>query len=527
MKKIYLIFLTIIACAFLASTDAGAQEFPWPDDLGTPMVIEPGDPGVFDQTINGDTAADGSRLHQHYILKRGELYLYIYDVNNVGWDLMVTAEEGEGPLPILMALGTPPGGDEALRPFTCQGNVYLKGLNVRGWANDAKPTDNATVRLNADSLTGVIKDCIFDYNRQNSFRMNGDHCKFYMENTLVYGQGTASNVANGESLHFRGNFAAMVHFRNNTYVNMTDQFCDNLPDKGKRYATFIVDHNTIVNTGRHGAELGRPDSLVWTNNLIINPMVLGTGWDGDRDRYVEDLYAFYLDSNFVETIVGDDTSYVFEQPNVTFENNWIYVDPDVTAFLPDSSDGADLFMFDPLLDDVVKAEATNMIIKEAFPFTDAAANTTADYQAFIVDYYTIPETPADLPGFAGPHNAPRTEPTEADFGYATSHAAYTGAADGKPLGDLNWHDLSSGIWDKLEQVNMKIFPNPVGDYFVISLDVEMNRLDIVNVLGQRVLQTNVAANREALVNSSDLEKGLYIVRCYNNNKLLGTHKIMK
>ncbi len=74
---------------------------------------------------------------------------------------------------------------------------------------------------------------------------------------------------------------------------------------------------------------------------------------------------------------------------------------------------------------------------------------------------------------------------------------------------------------------MKIFPNPVGDYFVISLDMEMNRLDIVNVLGQRVLQTNVAANREVLVNSSELEKGLYIVRCYNNNKLIGTHKIMK
>ena len=75
MKKIYMIALTIITCAFLASTDAGAQDFPWPD-LGTPMIIEPGAPGVLDATINGDTAADGSRNHQHYILKRGALYLY-------------------------------------------------------------------------------------------------------------------------------------------------------------------------------------------------------------------------------------------------------------------------------------------------------------------------------------------------------------------------------------------------------------------------------------------------------------------
>ncbi|NOR33756.1 MAG: hypothetical protein GQ579_03645, partial [Bacteroidales bacterium] len=266
MKKIYLIALTMIACTFLASTNAGAQEFEWPD-LGTPMIIEPGAPGVLDATINGDTAADGTMNHQHYILRRGAMYLYIFETINTGWDLMVTAEEGDGPLPIIKALGTPPGGDEALRPFVAQGNLYLQGLNIHGWANDGLPTDNATVRLNSDDITGVLKDCIFDYNRQNSLRLNGANISAFVENCLFYGQGTASKVSNGESVHFRGNPAKIVHLRNNTLVNNTDLFMDNR--QTQEYDTFIADHNTMVNSGRRGAFLGRPQNLTWTNNLIV------------------------------------------------------------------------------------------------------------------------------------------------------------------------------------------------------------------------------------------------------------------
>ena len=510
MRHIYKIFLLIVACAFFAITNGLAQDFPWPD-LGTPMIIEPGAPGTFDNTIMGDTAADGTRNHQHYILRRGEIYLYIYDVNNVDWDLMVTAEEGDGPLPILKALGIPPGGDEAPRPFTAQGNIYLQGLNIKGIANDGLPTDNATIRLNDDNLTGVIKNCIIDYNRQQTFRLNSPGCELYIENTLLFGEGNASNIGSGEAIHFRGNFAKMVHLRNNTWVNMVNKFCENR--NTKEYGTFIVDHNTIVNTGANAADLGRPDTLVWTNNLIVNPMILGTGWDGDRDRFEEPLYAFDLDSNFVES--------VFDPPVVTFENNWIYVDPAVTAFLPDSSDGADQFMFEPILNDIVKDDASVKIIKEAFPFTNSVVNTSSDYQAFIDDYYTAPPIPADLPGFG-------TDPTTLDFGYSDTHPAYTGGADGKPLGDLNWHDLSSGIWDKLKQVNMNVYPNPVKDYFVVELgDQEMTQVDIINVLGQSLYQVNVQSRTEVLVNASNLEKGIYFVRCFNNNKLLGTYKITK
>jgi hypothetical protein len=37
-------------------------------------------------------------------LQRGQTYLYTARIENDGWPLMVTAEEGDGPLPIIKPL---------------------------------------------------------------------------------------------------------------------------------------------------------------------------------------------------------------------------------------------------------------------------------------------------------------------------------------------------------------------------------------------------------------------------------------
>jgi hypothetical protein len=515
MKKNYMFLLSFLVFAFTIIPNANTQEFDWPD-LGQALVIEPGTPGTINATINGDTSASGERLHQHYILKRGALYLYTAAINNVGWELMVTAEEGEGALPVIKALGPPEGADEAPRPFTAQGNIYLKGLNMSGWDQLGEPTDNATVRLNSDNIKGVVKDCILDFNRQNSFRTNNPGTRFYLENNLIFCQGEAARVDNGSALNARGNFSPEVIYRNNTIVNLTNVITENR--QTKRYGKWIFDHNTIVNIAQLGSDFGRPDSLIFTNNLIINPMILGDAADGDRANFAEPRFAFTLDSNFVEQIVGEDTSMVFKAPYVNFDHNWFYIDPAVTAFLPDSSNPADEFLFDEQLSDIVAGNATVKIIKEGFTF-DNYPVTADDYKSFIDDYYTVAAVPTELPGF-------ELDPTTLDFGYSTSHAAYTGAKYGLPLGDLNWFG-KVGIKDKLAQVSLKVYPNPVGDYFIISLKQKFDKVEIVNVLGQRVKLVSVSSGNEALIQSSDISNGLYFVRCFNGNKLIGTHKIMK
>ena len=75
---------------------------------------------------------------------------------------------------------------------------------------------------------------------------------------------------------------------------------------------------------------------------------------------------------------------------------------------------------------------------------------------------------------------------------------------------------------------MKVYPNPVTDYFIIDLDgQEMTRVDIVNVLGQRLYQLNVDSDTQVLVNAPDLKSGIYFVRCYDHNRMIYTQKIMK
>src|SRR6056297_2281427 len=86
MKKMY--FLTLaFGLIFFGLNNANAQDFPWPD-LGEAKIIEPGAPGVINETIHADTSATGERLHNHYILRRGQTYLYTARIQNTGYPLM-------------------------------------------------------------------------------------------------------------------------------------------------------------------------------------------------------------------------------------------------------------------------------------------------------------------------------------------------------------------------------------------------------------------------------------------------------
>lgn len=55
----------------------------------------------------------------------------------------------------------------------------------------------------------------------------------------------------------------------------------------------------------------------------------------------------------------------------------------------------------------------------------------------------------------------------------------------------------------------------------------MDRMEIVNILGQKVQQINLDSNREILVNSSEMDKGIYFVCCYKNSKLISKQKLIK
>mgnify|MGYP006289005571 CR=1 FL=1 len=511
MKNYYTLIL-VLGLTFFSLGKATGQEFPWPD-LGDAMIIEPGAPGTINETIHGDTSATGDRLHNHYILRRGQTYLYTARIQNTGYPLMVTAEDGDGVLPIVKALGPQEGQDEAERAFHAEGDLYLKDITINGFDQGGNYTDNATVRLAVDGITVVVKNVNFDFNRQNAIRINAIDCKVYAENCIFGNQGVAARLYQGFAVHFRGNWTPLVHMRNNTFYNHHSQIITNR--QTKRYNKLIFEHNTIMNTGTQGSDFGRPDSLIVKNNLFVNIGIMGDGFIGDRDNFVEPHYYFSIDSSYTDT-----TNTTLLDPYVDFSNNEFYLDPAVASALPDSSDKSTETMIAPYLQSLID-DQTNIVKDEAFSFENFPA-TLNEYEAYISDFYSFSETPAEMPQFD-------TDFRVLDFSYAESHAAYSAAADGGPLGDRNWFPNYVGVERFKKAEKFETYPNPFNDLLRISLkeNQDVDRIVITNLLGQQVRSIINISERTISINTDELKSGLYFINFYHQNRLQGVSKMMK
>jgi len=535
MKKIYnvLTICAVTTLALLTASSLHAQEFPWPD-LGDAMIIEPGAPGTINNTITADTTATGERQHNVYILRRGATYLYTARINNVGYPLMVIAEEGEGPKPIIRALGPPPGSNEAPRAFHAQGNLYIQDLHILGWDQSPFPTDNATVRLAADSLEVVIKDCIFEFNRQNAFRINSPGCNLYVENCLVGPQGQSRDVNNGFPISFRGNFSPLVHFRNNTFFNCTRGLTRNR--LSERYGTFIFQHNTCVNMGYQGADLGRPDSLVFTDNLFVNTGILGDAWNGDRDNFEEPWFLFQIDSNNVaiDTIFTEvDTTVVFEniQPYVDFSRNHFYNHPAIGQALPDSSNNpvtAEIFFDEELTEDI--NDENIVVAEEAFMF-DGFPMDGSQLAQFIMDYYQAEANSAELPNYNGEGSTViGSDILDFNFAYSTDHAAYSAGGGGLPVGDLNWFGLEDTEFPtstkEYVKVDAKVFPNPTNGNLTIQLQ-DLESVQVFDLLGRQMLMRVNLSGDQIELNLNKLAKGTYFVVALDKANGRAVQKIYK
>ena len=510
----------------ILSVSAFAQEdpFPWPEDeLGEAFIIEPGPPGTIDQTINGDTLADGSRVHNVYILRRGATYVYIGRVNNVGYPLMVMGEEGDGALPIIRAQGPVPGEREAPRAFHAQGDLYLKDLHIISRDLTGVPTDNATIRLAADSLTVVNRGVILDYNRQNPIRINGNGCKVYVENGIIGPQGNSNNIEQGYALNYRDQFAEYVHFRNTTFFALTKGIMENFGTA--RHGTLIIEHCTLVNSGIDGAEFGRPDSLVFQDNLLINTGILGDGYAGNRENFAQPLFAYALDSNVVvvdSTIVGTDTTINFEYvpPAVTFERNHFYNRPIIEATLPDTSTsymGGDILIDEELTDDMMGGN--NVIGQENFAFTNFSMSDD-DFVAFINDYYQLVFDQAEIPGYS-------LDPTAINLTYSMDHPAATAGRGGQPVGDLTWWNLSiiSSTYD-IKPLEVTMSPNPTNGRLNVSL--ENLRSVFVYDMNGRLLKLFNNLNTDMLpLDLADVKPGAYVIVAVNGDRQGVSRRIIK
>ena len=110
---------------------------------------------------------------------------------------------------------------------------------------------------------------------------------------------------------------------------------------------------------------------------------------------------------------------------------------------------------------------------------------------------------------------PENDPMETAFLYPINDC------DGNPIDD---ECTSSGIAEN-NSFDLEIYPNPAQNELTIKSDNLLDRIEIYNLVGQRIYTKNYMLN-EIKVNLSNIESGSYIVRVFDNqNRTSKAHLI--
>jgi len=514
-------FMLTAIVTFLSAQDI---TYPWPAH-DREVVIEPGAPGTFEQTIMGDTTATGERVDPKtmYLLKRGATYIYRARLENNGYTLWIGAEEGDGPMPIIQA-AAPEGGGESPRPFQIGGDFYIKDVHITCLDVLGNATDNATLRLAVDDVRAVMVNCIIEKNRLSVVRLNANGTSFYGFNNIICDVGNPTYMQNCRTYTARANDHDSIVIVNSTHYNMTN---DAIQLRGGRRTRYVhVENCTFVGTAQGGATFSQSDKVVFKNNLWINSFIFGDGFAGTGYSPEAQPYALRADSVFF--IPDGDTVPEFVESEFMFMNNNFHTEERLIGVLPDSSTAVNEGLwFDPELQEFGTFEGT---IDEMVVFTNGTAEIPT---SFITTYYT--EGEANLPRFMPDIDQDLngdgvTGPLDADFSYADTYASYSAATDGGPLGDRRWFpDWEPSSVIEREGMRFQVFPNPVSDYMriMISGKYDVNRVIISNVLGQTVKSVESISGTDIYLNTADLETGIYFVNLYDENVFLGTSKMLK
>lgn len=446
----------------------------------------------------------------NYISENGSTSMdVIFELEDGGFYILTSTLENEDPLRIeaepeavvrpVIRPNVPEGGDP-FRAFRARNDITLRGLFITN--KDALGgSDSQILRVSEDGARVIIDNCHLDFAPQSALRLDNTDNKIYITNSIISNIANLSNPTNGRGIDDRGNDIDTLWVENTTFYNLSARM---LRDDGGvvNYAKF--NHVTGVHLGDRSIDLGEFVEAEITNNLFVNSGFLGFNEPAASSLQVDS-------SDLVQSALIS---------NINF-----YVDPAIPTLYnqlnADAEPGDSVYVRNGLNSDASAIAASGGTLETITDLEVAFNNGPATPLDYIESFYEDPDNALPLDDGNGGVDPDDSSQLPFDFGYAADSELFTAGNDGLPLGDLNWHDLSSSTFDPAvaEEVQLSVFPNPVQQQLTFQFELpeaQPVRLMIFNQLGQPaavILDNRLGAGMHQLhYNANLLSTGTYYYR---------------
>lgn len=514
MKKRYIIQL--LSFAILWSVQVNAQTV-----VSIPASSDPANPTDIFPIIMGDTTATGERNDNNtiYELENGQVYITTGRiVNKPEWPLQIQAADltDTDNKPIISRIPNTSGNyPDIMRP---EGNVTLRNLwLIVGEKGPLEQHDWGRIRFMGDNTRIIAEDCILEKDRGGFFQLRGNNIKLYITNCLLRNGGNRRILqGNGRGVDARNTALDTLVMKNTIVHNIQDRFFRS--QGGMDPHNYIeIDHCTAFNAaGRHGfIQLGRVTTAKITNNLFINPIMLGSS-------------PFYTDEQTqpddeLHKVITVDTLY--DNTSLTISNNNIFWDQEVMDYWASNDTvSAPGFLSDLVMDNLGAAASDayfqeplslNSVPQSILPYVeDLYANPMAeDMFDFIVEDVAFAGTAFDSGNLF--------DFSTFDPCYSPSAQSATAATDGGPIGAVSFCPALTNVFDV--DVNpalaLNISPNPVTNDLNLSFEltsasqVNISIMDINGRVVAPVFEGTLASGQHTLTEhlGNRFTQGLYLL----------------
>lgn len=487
------------------------------------VVNIPSDPtGVVDiyEPIMGDTTATGERVDNNttYTLDNLGTYIVIDRIENTKeWALQIEAVDLASPIkPFITRVAADDGSYPKV--FYPRGDMTLRNLHlVTGDREAGVENDWGQIRIFGDSTTIYVEDCIIEKDRGGFLQLRANGVKATVNRCIFRNGGNRKILqGNGRGIDSRNFVWDTLIVKNSVIHNIIDRVFRSQGGTAP-HGHIEFDRNTIFNVGgRHGCfQLRWVNSAKITNNIMINPMMLGTTPAFTDEQIQPD--------NEAHKIITLDT--LTAETQLTIANNniiWTQDVIDAWAAHDTVSAPANLSM---LVKQAMGADTTGAFFTDSLGLNNVPINMTQ----YVVDLYADP-TSTNM--FDHIVEDSLLVGTDRDFGnlfnfenfdpcYDQTSASATGATDGGPVGfSVGCEGLANSRPEINENLGLTVAPNPFAGFTKVSFSLDFNSATTLTVYDLSGRMVQILADEVFTVGKHEIDwnpqstvaKGMYILR---------------